>query len=156
MSPLARRDISSNEILAPLMHSSYAALHLEILTVGTYAHGYPRQSQRFLLIRFCTGIQLALCTYGLAVFNSTSGSLRRQRLPYVVVSFIILALFSVSYVTDSIVLANLLINGSRDFGDISAFLPWYALLGSLSNLLVNFIGDGVLVGVFSLVEQHFN
>ena len=96
-----------------------------------------------------TGIQLALCIYGFFVFKSTKGVLRKQRFPYVVISFAILALFTVSYVTDSILLAHLLINGSGDFSEFFKNVPpWYSLLGTVSNLAVNFIGDGLLVRGF--------
>jgi hypothetical protein len=100
-----------------------------------------------------TGIQLVLCIYGFFVFNSTTGPLRKQRLPYVIISFAILGFFTISYVTDSIVLADLLINGSGDFSDFLTTSPWYVLLGTISNLMVNFIGDGLLVCGFSSLER---
>ena len=81
----------------------------------------------------------------MAVFNSTTGLMRKRRLPYVIISFVILALFIVSFVTDSTMVANLLIDESYD---ATLFQLWFGLVGSISITLVNFIGDGLLVSVF--------
>ena len=76
--------------------------------------------------------------------------MRKRRLPYVIISFVILMLSGVAYVTGSILCSKLLID--KDY-NLVVFLPWYyGLLASISNVLINIIGDGLLVGVSFKIE----
>ena len=91
------------------------------------------------------GVQLALCTYCLIVYNSLP-EYKRWR-PYLVITFLILGLFVVMATTDSVFAAEMIINNSTWSPEYFEGWKgqWYGLLGTFSSKLINVIGDGLLV-----------
>ncbi|KAJ3498051.1 hypothetical protein NMY22_g19637 [Coprinellus aureogranulatus] len=118
----------SNAYMAPFVRVTYAVLQLSMLTLG---------------------IQLWLCFYSLAVYRRCSQDNRKRRKPFIIVSFVILALFILSHTMDSWVFADWVINSDLSFAEFiaaDAEKPhWGQFVGTIANVLVTGVADAVLI-----------
>lgn len=94
------------------------------------------------------GIQLFMCIYGLTVFLETPSSLRKGRLPYILLSFLLFVLLSISSTLNVNFLFRILFNATSPENFI--FLrertsDSLTFTSETLNLVVIFLGDGLLV-----------
>lgn len=93
-----------------------------------------------------------MCWFGVIVYNETPSSMRKGRIPYLVFSCILLALFTISQITDGVVIFNLLANSSSSFEALVILKPkydlhWWRIVSAAATWLCSWIGDGLLVGI---------
>lgn len=92
-----------------------------------------------------------MCIYGLQVFLETSHVQRQGRKSYIVISFLILLLYTISSLGDKYQIFELLFT-SKGIALEAARLrrlddhKWWTATCSVCTNAVNWIGDGVLVG----------
>lgn len=96
-----------------------------------------------------TGIQLALCLCSLTIYRANQWEVKKQRRGYLFISFVLLVLQILASFPPSISLSRTLITvdpANRVLGNYfdtpSEAKDW---IGEVCRLVVNFVGDGVLV-----------
>lgn len=139
--------VDANAVLLTAAKAMYAALHLEHATLGQLALLFQWNFWA-LTVTSTVAIQIVMCVFGLYRYKATTASRDRiLRRPYLLLSVIILALFSYASATDSIYFAEMVIN--KPYGDLAIFFeaatPLYGVIGGACNSVVILIGDGVLV-----------
>jgi hypothetical protein len=100
------------------------------------------------------GIQLVLCTYNIAIYRIAPKDVKRQRRVYLGVSVLILLLHIMSAVSTSSSLARTLTNGPGKFENYFESDKQDAL-GDICKLLINFVGDGLLVSLLRTALQNW-
>jgi hypothetical protein len=102
-----------------------------------------------------------MCIYGLSLYFDTPKHIRGGRLPYIVISWVIFILFCLSQTGDAVQAFSFLYHGEAD-DPISVLKlrqkddhSWWRLGSSSCIYLVNWIADGLLVRVDSLLVSQF-
>ena len=122
----------------------YAALNLVVF--GTSSPLWKRK--RLIWYDYDPGIQLFMSIYGLTVYLETPPSIRKGRIPYIIISFLLFGLLGLSSVLDLSFLFRLLFNSTspEDFIYLRQETnDWSVVLSQTLNNVVTFLGDGLMV-----------
>ncbi|KAG2010595.1 hypothetical protein CC2G_013408 [Coprinopsis cinerea AmutBmut pab1-1] len=96
------------------------------------------------------GMQIVMCTFGFIIYRETPKDMRRGRRMYIIWSWTILTLFTLSQVADALEMFNLLINSTSPAQALRVLKPkyeytWWRLSTSIGLWICNWIGDGLLL-----------
>ena len=111
---------------------------------------------RSLICGSNTGIQLFMCLYGLSVYLETPPALRKGRVPYIIISFLIFILSGVPAVLDCAWVFRVMFEATsgEDYLRLFSFygdLP-LRFTSEVMFTVVVFIGDGLLVCIIQHVH----
>ena len=106
------------------------------------------------------GIQLFVCSYGLSLFLETPKHIRKGRIPYIVVSWVIFVLFCLAQTGDAYQMFEILYHGAADDPmDVLRLRHeddhvWWRLSSTFCIYVVNWIADGLLVSYFEASQEE--
>ena len=91
-----------------------------------------------------------MCIFGLTIYFETPKPQRKGRLSYVICSWLILVLFSLSETADAVLTFNVMANSTSNLDALKRLRPlyeatWWRIGSSICLLPVNWLGDGLLV-----------
>ncbi|KAG2008436.1 hypothetical protein CC2G_013868 [Coprinopsis cinerea AmutBmut pab1-1] len=132
-------DGSSDAVHLAYVRAGYAALVVVLLLLGMHIFMVVLGTHLYLYLQPST---------------SESRELKRSRLPYTVLSWVILVLCSVGTAVDLKEMEKVFILPKYGLGDVVASeLSWWSILGGVCILVGNLLGDGLLLYRCYLVWQ---